>query len=183
MDLFAVRSRRSVLRLLALLSIMMLATSALAQSVLVADAVLTSGVLDRQPIDQLPQQLSKRPLYLWTRIEADAGALRELELKGMLPIRHRWWRTGGIIPTPERGGQLIDEIVLGVGKAEVIGRLNHELMERGFFDWRTWSMKEHITPGTWEVEIVYSDPASTPVACRRANSSQTIPCRFGIVVR
>ncbi len=36
-----------------------------------------------------------KPLYFWMRIEGNEKALRELEQRGMLPIRHRGFATEG----------------------------------------------------------------------------------------
>ena len=181
MSVPASRRLRSILASLAFCGAAAFAPAA-AQSLVVAEYAWTSGVQDLQFVDRLPPKIAVKPIYLWMRIEADAGALSELEAKGMLPIRHRWLRYGGAAVSYEGGGRLIDEMVLGVGQADVVGRLKREVAERNLFDWRTWSMKEHMRRGEWVVEVVYGDEAATPVQCRLDAARPPAPCRFRIVV-
>ena len=127
-----------------------------------------------------PQQL-----FLWLRIEANEDALRVLEKKGMLPIRCRWVHYVGTMVSLENSRELIDEIKLGVGTNTLVAKLKQEIVNNPNhgFDWRTWSMKKQIQYGDWEVEVVYSDPQSTPLLCLPKHGREPVPCHFEISVR
>lgn len=173
-------------RLILLLSVVLLPLPlSAAQPVIIADSSWTSNVVGLQPTDRLADEVSPQPLYLWLLIEGDATALRELEKQGMLPIRCRWIHYAGTKISQEGFGTLTDEIQLGVGTKEVLGKLRLEIENKPnhSFDWRTWSMKNRAWYGDWEVQVVYSDPARTPLQCRDGNSGELVPCRFEISIR
>lgn len=155
---------------------------AAAQALEIVESAWTSGVQDLQYVDKLGPDVPQHPLYLRLRIEADEAALCELEKKQMLPVRHRWRHYVGTSQVTEKG-ELIDEIRLGVGTAELVSRLKQEISTKGSFDWRVWSMKSRIRPGDWVVDVVYSDARSTPVLCRSRTTNALEPCRFQITVR
>src|SRR5258708_6558909 len=131
------------------------------QSLRITEYAWTTGIESFQFVDQLPSQIATQPVYLWMRVKADESALRDLETKGMLPIRHRWVHYLGTIVRIEGGGRLTDEITLGIGTSDVIARLKQKVNKDHFFDWRTWSMKENVRPGEWIVEVIFND--GTPV--------------------
>lgn len=157
---------------------------AAAQSLEIVESAWTSGVRDYQYVDRLGREVPQQPLYLWLRIAADEGALRELEKKNMLPMRNRWRYYAGKF-TGSESREIIDEIRLGVGTAEVVPKLEREIAASpdGKFDWRVWSMKSRIRPGDWVVEVIYSDIGSTPVPCRSQDTNTLEPCRFEIRVQ
>lgn len=72
--------------------------------------------------------------------------------------------------------KLIDAIDLSVGKKEKLREIELELRERGFFDWRTWSVKRNIRRGEWYVYLVYGD--GNPVLCEDGRKK----CMFKIQV-
>jgi len=155
-----------------------------AQSVVIAEHSWTSKVVEMQPADRLPAVISPQPIYLWLRVEGDAEALRKLEERGMLPIRCRWIHYAGTRISQEGFGTLVDEIKLGVGTSALVHKLGLEIQNKPnhCFDWRTWSMKKRARYGDWEVEVVYSDPARTPMLCRSEDGGEPVPCRFEITV-
>ena len=154
------------------------------QPVIIAEYSWTSNVVGLQPTDRLPEVVSPQPLYLWLRIEGNEEALQKLEQRGMLPVRCRWIHYAGTRISQEGFGTLVDEIKLGVGTRELVEKLRQEVRNRPSrsFDWRTWSMKNRARYGDWEVEVVYSDPARTPMLCRSENGGEPVPCRFEITV-
>lgn len=123
------------------------------------------------------------PLYFWMRIEGKEKALRELEQRGMLPIRHRWVRYGGLGSSVELDTAPTDEIVLSVGKEALLPGLRLELESRRHFDWRISSMKRNLRSGRWAVDVVYSDAARSPVQCRKQEGQGLRPCHFEVDVR
>lgn len=118
------------------------------------------------------------PLVLWMRINAGEAALARLESAGKLPIRHRWFRESYAGVSAEGVTEMTDSIALGAGSREKLGALRHEVRERGFFDWRTWSYKARPGPGRWRVAVVYAD--NSPVLCGNENPQ---PCRYTITVK
>ena len=119
-----------------------------------------------------------QPLYLWIRVRGNRAALDRLEAEGALPIRHRWYRT--------IGSELIDQeatfdqkLAIGSGKQSTIGALRREVEQTGYFNWRTWSNKESISPGLWEVRIV-SDDGERVLCTSRATPK---PCEPRIRVK
>jgi hypothetical protein len=108
------------------------------------------------------------------RLAGRRTALEELRAKGKLPIRHKWFKCNEDCAFDQTLAP-IDAIPLDVGRAEMLEPLDRELSSRGFFDWRTWSMKRRLRPGTWRVRVVYRD--NTPVLCPRGT-----PCEYWIDV-
>lgn len=154
-------------------------TPARAASLEVAEAAWAVGVRDLAYVARIDGAADvRRPLYFWTRLKADAAALAELQARGQLPIRHRWIRYVG----PEPDFQTVrptDEIAVGAAAAPLIERLRGEVRARGFFDWRTWSVKRNLRTGSWLVELVYQD--GQPVLCA-SSVGATEPCRYRISV-
>ncbi len=113
-----------------------------------------------------------KPLYLWTRISGKKAAIDKLEHCGKLPVYHKWYviKYYGL---DNEQAQLIDEIPLCAGSkkhqgkcqsvADVVRKLRVEFSKRGFFDWTTWSYKQHIYKGVWQVRLLYQD--NTAVMC------------------
>lgn len=136
----------------------------IADEVIAVESAWTTRVVDREPEVRLRSPVSSAPLTLWTRISGTPEALRRLE-RGGLPLRHVWMRQapGGV--EADSAPEVIDEIILDIGGIEALRvRLRQEVAERGHFDWRTWSTKENLRPGTWLVRLLYAD--RSPVACR-----------------
>ena len=53
------------------------------------------------------------------------------------------------------------------------------MRRRGYFDWRTWSVKANLRRGTYHVEVLHQD--GTPVSCD-LHGEAVRPCVFGIRV-
>ncbi|MBI5503652.1 MAG: hypothetical protein HY899_02550 [Deltaproteobacteria bacterium] len=176
--------RSSIVLAIVMLLVCLDTGRASAQALEIVESAWTSGVHDLQYVDKLGPNVPQHPLYLWLRVAADEGALRELEKKNMLPMRNRWRYYAGI-GTESESREVIDEIHLGVGTAELVAKLEREIAASpdGKFDWRVWSMKSRIRPGDWVVEVVYSDAGSTPVPCRSQATNALEPCRFEIRVQ
>lgn len=117
------------------------------------------------------------PLYLWMRVTGGEAALAQLKEEGKLPIRHKWFLERLIGTTPEGVTTMLDDINIPAGANRLLEQLQYEVNQRGFFDWRTWSMKEHIRRGLWRVRVVYAD--GEPVLCGQEN----VPCEFAIRVK
>jgi hypothetical protein len=103
------------------------------------------------------------PLYLWMEVRGKRQALAHLADEGKLPIVHVWVRYLGQVPVEEEGVP-VDKISLDIGSKEMLSKLRYELNQRGFFDWRTWSMKESVpSHSLWRVFVEYND--GSPVMC------------------
>ncbi len=94
---------------------------------------------------------SEKPLYLWTNVRGGQEAFEKLKKKRKLTITHKWrsnyfgWKTDEINVSIGRDQQ-IDDVTLD--------KLEYELHAQGYFDWRTWSKKTHVSAGTYSVSIV-----------------------------
>jgi hypothetical protein len=145
----------------------------------VADAAWTSNVANLQFTDRYGngETMPQSPIYLWTRMKASERALAQLRTAGKLPIKHYWRRYVGTGTDLEK----LDAISLGVGNPEVVRGLEREVTENGYFDWRTWSKKDHVRSGGWEVRIVYND--GKPVLCADHDGPTMVPCRYYVWLR
>jgi hypothetical protein len=146
-----------------------------ADLVSVAEAHWTSRIDDGGTYGRtLAHASANHPLYLWTRLKGTGAALAELRAKGKLPIRHQWTSSTGTLRIPSAVEVPTDAITLDVGRPESFDPLQLEVTSRGFFDWRTWSMKQRAFRGLWVVSVVYAN--GEPVTC------DGIPCRYSIRV-
>lgn len=174
------------LNTVAFISVALLAASpAFSQGFSGAEVAWATSLREREPMPAGGVLTASRgePLYFWIRIQGNAEALGELESKGMLPIRHRWVRYGGLSSSVELDATPTDEIVLAIGKEALLPRLRQELDARRHFDWRTWSTKNNLRAGRWAVDVLYGDARRSPVQCRIAEETGTKPCHFEIDVR
>ena len=137
-------------------------------SLRVAEVAWTTSVADRSYVDHLTATVdaNTRP-YFWTRLEGNSAALETMRREGRLPIQHRWihW-IGGRWPdsTREVPTEEWEAKLLAVGQIEIPERLAIEIESRQYFDWRTWSRRQTLTPGLWEVEVVDND--GMPLPCK-----------------
>lgn len=118
------------------------------------------------------------PIIFWSRLEGRETALATLRDKHKLPIRHQWRRYAGWQEAFE-DREPIDEMALDVGRDTVLAGLQLEFTNRGFFDWRTWSRKDVLSPGVYTVVVVYAD--GTPVPCAPSVASSR-GCQFSIAI-
>lgn len=131
----------------------------------------TNAVTDGQYVESYDGTAPFQPLYLWMRVRGGREALDQLKAQGRLPIRHRWFK---VLGTQIRYDQCTDVINLDIGNEATLQPLTTELTSRGFFDWRTWSMKDHVSPGWWLVTLEYA--TGEAVLC----GDDAHKCEFGI---
>jgi hypothetical protein len=97
-----------------------------------------------------------------------------------LPIFHEWFHleAGEFEPIDidsiVQGSPALD-VQLGVGSHDTVIPLVREIDARGFFDWRTWSMKAHLSPGRWIVRVV--DAHDDPLRCGAGDCTYEIQVR------
>jgi hypothetical protein len=126
-------------------------------------AVWTDEVTDYQHGFVYTDSAPVGPLFLWMSVRGKGGALKKLQEAGKLPIYHKWYHHTIAGISSEGVTDTIDRIPIQTGKQEFIEELRGEISLRGFFNWRTWSMKENARRGNWAVKLVYAD--NTPVKC------------------
>src|SRR5258708_17823366 len=85
---------------------------------------------------------------------------------GGIPIRHHWFKydSDGV------RADLDVTVNLEVGRKDVLHRLAHQANAEGFFSWRVWSRKEHLTPGWWRVDIAWE--TDEPILCLSATGEE-----------
>ena len=161
------------------LAVLSASTTALATDSLitVSEFAWTDKIADGQYVAKYDATAPLQPIYLWMRLRVETAAFDTLCAAGKLPIRHKWFHSLGSALMFEDTQCLTDAIPLAVGDVSQLQPLKRELDHQGFFDWRTWSMKEHIRPGMWIVRLVYAD--NTPVLC--GDDGQQ-PCEFSIEI-
>lgn len=165
-----------------LLSALLSAPSVQAEQALIeiTHAVWTDGVnkATRQYAREYQEQAPVGSLYLWMRIKAHQGALDRLVSEGKLPIRHQWYRESllGVLSEGSAEMEMIDDIAIPAARKILARSLQTEINRRGFFDWHTWSVKQKIKSGTWQVRVVYAD--NSPVLCGEEHK----PCEYLINV-
>jgi hypothetical protein len=98
------------------------------------------------------------PLYLWLRLDGGETALDDIRDRGALTIEVHWTRASGAsIAAPD----LVTD--LSIGDRGVLGRLEREVRQRGYFEWHSWAEKDTLSPGRWIVSLTYPD--GRPVTC------------------
>lgn len=164
-----------ILGLIVCLPIVLQSQSAQAEEarIEVEQAVWTNGIDSRNYTVTYSDRAPVAPLYLWMRVKGSDWALRELQQVGKLPIYHKWFRHSIIGVS---SGGVTEMIKISAGTKQLVEQLQTEIDNRGFFDWRTWSMKKHINKGRWVVKVVYAD--GDPVLCEDQK-----PCQYEILVR
>lgn len=165
--------------LIVVMTVTAIAAADAAAEIAVVDHAWTGSIVQRNASDRYTDRAPLgSPLYLWTRLRGDAAALDALRAGGKLPIRHEWVKYVG--PDPDIDTlRPTDEIDVGGVREAVIETVAAELSQRGFFDWRTWSRKQNLSPGTHAVRVVYAD--GSPVTCR-IDGVAARPCVFRIRV-
>lgn len=135
--------------------------------------IWTDGVENREYQRVYQETAPSGPLYIWMRVVGTESALRELEKRGKLPIHHQWI-LHSYVGASYQG--VTDMVKLKIGNPELIDKLNSEISTKKSFDWRTWSMKENIWPGTWEVKVLYNNYEAVL-------DEDNKPCKYTIEVR
>jgi hypothetical protein len=63
---------------------------------------------------------------------------------------------------------------LSVGDPRLADRLEHEVREKGHFDWPAWARKDTLSPGRWVVSLTDPDGRTLPCAAPPGPSHFTI---------
>ena len=153
----------------------------------VDDAAFTPAIgTDRQPVQRVDHTAAGDQPYFWTLLSANAATLDQLRRLGKLPIQHAWRRYIGsvVLESADPGklpGQLEGDIPLDLGTAALADRLQYEVdhSPTHSFNWRTWSRKGTLTPGSWYVFLKYAD--GKPVICQVV-SGTGVPCVYHLEV-
>lgn len=144
---------------------------------LVVEAGAAQSIDDKSPSSPWPLKLALQPGPAWffTRIQASARTLGQLQAEGKLPIKHRWYRLSA-------GGQYDArhpdfEIVLDIGSPQTVEALTSEATWKvGSYDWRMSSCRKSLPVGTFKVEVTDG----------RGHEIQCIPggqCSFFLSIR
>lgn len=154
--------------------------SASAQQLLEVESYVWTNAVDRttRTFDKkasVPIRGTKA--YLWMQLKGSQALFSRLKSSedGRLPIRHLWYRYFS-----DRVAADLDVAVdLNIGTKDDLKRISYELDALGFFRWRVWSGKEHLSPGLWRVDLVYEDDSA--VVCEEAGDGK--PCSFLLEVK
>lgn len=119
-----------------------------------------------------------RKIYLWMRLKGTPELLEQLKAAtdGRLPIRHRWSRYNS------DGLRFDSDVVVdfNIGRRSDLQKLAYQLQHEGFFTWRVWSGKEHLSRGWWRVDVLWD--SDEPVMCT-GSSGFDHPCSYHIEVK
>ncbi|WP_417911768.1 hypothetical protein [Candidatus Electronema sp. TJ] len=101
---------------------------------------------------------SGQKLHLWMKVKGGQEALNVLRSGGKLGIIQRW--------RYQRYGAQTDTIDVSIGgglSEELIRKLQQEVDQRGYFDWRTWGVKENLKAAEYKVDFV--NAFYSPLSC------------------
>lgn len=98
-------------------------------------------------------------VYFWMELTTGERALTMLEAKKQMPIYHAWASDFGVT-------DIIDVGITEENWADQANAIRSEFKKRGFFTWRTQSMKRNFKEGRWYISIL--DANKKPV--RKAGS-------------
>jgi hypothetical protein len=140
--------------------------------------VFTNDVRTNKEFDQkYGKSAPVSPIVLWTRIVGTQKALERMRAEGRLPIKHMWYHSCGSKVYADPEPVLVDEIDLDVGGLEqILDELQLEVNKRTYFDWRTWSRKEHVSNCWYQVLVV--DNRNDPLYCTEIKGD----CRLDITL-
>lgn len=123
-------------------------TAMAAPQIVVSECAWSNEILEREPV--FPYTATA-PLYFWTKIQGNAEALEQLKRRRVLLIEHIWQRLSGT------RFRIVDKIRLPIQASdELINGFEWEVKERGFFDWRTFSVKRNLPSDYWRVQVYYN---------------------------
>jgi len=112
---------------------------------------------------------ANKPLYLWIQVRGDKKAFEKLKEKRKLTIIHKWrfnylgWNTERIDVSIGRDQALDDDL---------LKKFKQELDTQGYFDWRTWSQKDHFVTDVYSVTVV--DGFDDKLGCNISDCEMTI---------
>jgi len=154
-----------------------------APRITVDDAAFTPAVGDdRQPTQRVNKVAAGDQPYFWTLLSANAATLDQLRQQGKLPIQHAWRRYVGSVALESADPKKLEgDIPLDLGTTALADRLQYEIdhTPNHSFNWRTWSQKGTLTPGSWYVFLKYAD--GKPVICDVVNGAG-VPCVYHLEV-
>jgi hypothetical protein len=131
----------------------------------------TEAIQDGQPIGNYQRYAPDQPLYLWFDLHGTETAVDRIR-SGRIPrILVLWRRASG--PTPGAPDLVT---ALKVGDPRLADRLEHEVREKGYFDWPAWARKDTLSPGRWVVEL--TDANGNLLPC----TAPPGPCRLEIEI-
>jgi hypothetical protein len=131
----------------------------------------TEAIQDRRPIGNYQRYAPDQPLYLWVDLHGTEAAI-DMIRSGRAPrILVLWRHASG--PTPGAPDLVTP---LRVGAPGLADRLEHEVREKGYFDWPAWARKDTLSPGRWVVEL--TDPNGNLLPC----AAPPGPSRFTIEI-
>jgi len=96
------------------------------------------GPQQRPTFDEAPGG----PLYLWFKLHGGQKALDDIRGHGALTIQVHWTRTSG--PSLAAPNLVIE---LSIGNPRVLGCLEREVRQRGYFEWHSYAEKDTLSPG------------------------------------
>jgi hypothetical protein len=139
----------------------------LPDEILVIDYAWTHAMNGKIPGSRLSPPDATPPMFLWTKISGNEQALARLAAN-QLPLHHVWSRKTVVGRFGSPASEITDERNVGIagerpGTTTLVDKLRWEIDTNGRFDWRTWSRKDNIGPGDWEVRILDHD--RKPVRC------------------
>lgn len=106
---------------------------------------------DLIPLDKIHQRpVVRGPVAIFNRLGGNKQTLEWLKQNKLLPIKHIWIHKGAVSMDGTREP-------IAVGDIGQFKRLQAEVDEDGWFDWRTWSSKRNLIPGSYEVWIVFAN--------------------------
>ena len=125
------------------------------------------------------------PLYFWCLIKGTRAAFERLVAEKKLPIIHVWeLRVGSTrrvaqdLASSDLDGlelKFSESIPTDITDEKVLKALGIEVRANGDFNFRTWSKKENLLPGVYQVRLLYQ--GKEPVLCQGGK-----PCEFRICV-
>ena len=125
----------------------------------------------------------EEPILLWMRVEGSRAAWEQMRDRQRLPLIHVWeWAPFGMEFSPAGGQDVSDEfsasesIPLHETRPEVIDALEREINGRDFFDFRTWSQKDNVLSGRFQVRVV--DQLGDELRC-----ATNLDCTFAFETR
>ncbi|CAK8720829.1 hypothetical protein GMJAKD_10120 [Candidatus Electrothrix aarhusensis] len=100
-------------------------------------------------------------LYLWMKVKGGQKALDQLRQGRRVDIIQRWkYQYYGAQTDP------IDVSIEGKKLNEdIISKLQQEINQRGYFDWRTWGTKDNLKAAEYNVDVV--NAFYSPLDCAR----------------
>lgn len=151
----------------------------IASDLIQVNKVVWTEAVDRDKLNYIhayksPVQL--RHISLWMELRGSQELLQLMNegSDGKVYIRHVWKK----YVLDELQPELDQE--LAIGRKEDTQRLYNEVAITGYFTWRTWSDKVSLTPGNWQVDLLWG--SNEPVMCTNSKG-ELKACSYTLQVR